>query len=476
MEPPLAVPATVVDASGDVLAGAVLIREGSTRVSHAQSILGLQAQALIRQYVSDGPQRDLIEMLNTIADSSASSISEADAGRIRVATMPLDLVIGVEPDDGSQITLGEAVAAKVAQDHLNHKQEWKPAAKEVHLGEQCLIALHEESLLTDDTSAWLAGRFSSDQTVDGEKVAEDDRWANLLWLFTTRSRPVANVIRRPIATVLERETGRKKITNRGDRIPLAVALAMRSRRGLITDTAVEKESRLLENAVPAVVFDATWKPSKKSIDKLVEEAVDAAEERDDKSAAAAELAARAIWYLAKNGQLSMPRNDLGAGGDRRTPAELVAGMLASERGVRQLGRAISDGRRGERAGLIRDDAGTVDVSGVGTPVVLKDEEIRSSFVPRSGPPAPPPRDPRGEFMDGIARLGRALNVAQAANDELATIDDGHGQPMVEVMGLPQAQYDDFKEVLDRLSHDIASYMLNWSVAERMRQQSALGSP
>ncbi len=138
----------------------------------------------------------------------------------------------------------------MAQDHLNHKQEWKAAAKEVHLGEQCVIALHDESLLSDAEKAWLTGRLSREALVDGNPKSEDDRWAELLWLFTTRARPQSVVIRRPIATVLEQEAGRRRLSFKGDRVPLAVALAMRSRRGVITETAVERESRLLEGLFP----------------------------------------------------------------------------------------------------------------------------------------------------------------------------------------------------------------------------------
>lgn len=475
MEPPIALPARIADSRGKVIAGAVLVREGSTRVSVAQSILRLDASALLRQYIDDRTQRDLIDELNAVAQSSASTISNEDAARVRVATMPIDLVVGVEPDAGSDVTFGEAVAAKVAQDHLNHKAEWKSAAKEVHLGEQCLISLHEESLLTDDQKAWLAGRLSAQQTVDDVARTEDDRWAQLVWLFTTRTRPYSVVVRRPIATVLEREDGRSVVTNRGDRVPLAVALAMRARRGVVTEAEVERETKLLANAVPHILWETPWRPTSKSVKELADEAIDAAASRTT-NAAAAELAARAIWYLARYGQLSMPRNDQGPGGDRRSPSELVAGMLASARGVRQLAQAIIDGRDGERAGLVVDDAGTLDLSGVGTPVRLRDDAVRANFVPRSGPPAPPPRDPHGEFMDAIAALGRALNASRAADEDLRSVDDGHGEPMFQVEGIAQAQADDFKQILEELSSNLGEYVFNWRVAQRVREQSGSEGP
>ncbi|MFQ6170951.1 hypothetical protein ACK8HX_05035 [Oryzobacter sp. R7] len=476
MEPPLAVPARIEDASGAGLTGAVLIREGSTRVSHAQEILGVSARDLLVGYVDDREQAQLIRRLNATAQSSASRITPEEASRVRVATMPVDLVVGVEPDSGSDTTLGEAVAAKVAQDHLNHKQQWDPAAKDVHLGESCLIALHDESLLTDERYAWLAGRVPAGTSViDGDPIYEDDRWAELLWTFTTKKRPESVVIRRPIATVLERDQGRQQVSNRKDRVPLAVALAMRARRGLITETAVERESRALEASVPSEAWDVTWQPTTTSLKDLAAKAVEAAESRV-RSAAGTELAVRAIWYLAKHGQVSMPRNDLGAGADRRSPDELVSGMLTTVRGIQQLVRVIEDGRDGQRAGHVLDDNGHVDMSGVGTAVALTDGILRSEIVPRSGPPVPPARNPREEFMDGVAELTRALNATIAADEQLRTIDDGHDEPMYQVEGVSPEQAADLVARVDVLRAHIREYEMNYRVAIGIRQQSTATGP
>lgn len=471
MEPPLAVPARIEERNGNGLGGAVLIREGSTRVSHAHSILDVDARDLIVTYADDRDQARLIAELNAVALSSASRITPEQAGMVRVATMPVDLVVGVLADEGSDTTLGEAVAAKVAQDHLNHKKQWDTAAKDVHLGESCLIALHQEMLLSAERYEWLSGRLSAGHDeVDGSRVHEDDRWAELLWLFTTRKRPQSVVIRRPIAAVLEREEARSAIRNKTDRVPLAVALAMRSRRGAITDTAADRESKVLEGAVPALAWETRWAPTDTSVEDLVSTAIADAQSRNT-SSAGVELAMRAIWYLAKHGQLKIPRNDLGAGADRRNPSELVLGMLASVRGVRQLGQAISDGRLGREAGMVLDDAGRVDVSGVGTPVALTDEIVRAQIVPKAGPPVPPPRDPREEFMDAIAAFSRQLNATVAADDQLRQIDDGHGRPMHEVEGVDPEQAADLVELIDSLRTHLRDYEVQWRVAEGLRRQN-----
>lgn len=474
MEPPLAVPARIEDEAGTGLSGTVLVREGSTRVSHAQAILGVNARDVVLRYRDDREQTALIAEINAIARSPKSTISPEQAARVRVATMPMDIVIGVLPDDGGDTTLGEAVSAKVAQDHLNHKKQWDEAAKDVHLGESCLIALHAEMLLTDEGYGWLSGRLSADQhDVDGRSTFEDDRWTELAWLFTTKKSPESGVVRRAIANVRERDGGRAQVRFRRDRVPLAVALAMRARRGAITGTAVERETKILEAAVPTTAWDMNWSPTTTSITDLVEAAIDEAETRTP-GVAGLELAIRAIWYLSKNGQLRMPRNDLGAGADRRSPEELIVGMLASVRGVRQLGRVIEDGRAGEAAALVGDDQGTVVPSGTGAPVTLTDERVRNEIVPKAGPPVPPARNPREEFLDAVANLARQLHATTAADDQLRQIDDGHGSPMYDQEGIAPDHAEDLLEAIADLKGHIDDYVLAWRLAERMRRQGGMG--
>lgn len=469
MEPPLAIPTVIVGPDGAELQGAVVVREGSSRVSHAQKILGVTAHDLLVSFTEDRRQKSLIAELNTIAQSPASGISEADAARIRVATMPIDLVVGVRTDVGSPVGLGEAVDAKVAQDHLNHKQQWRESYRDAHLGATCLRAVHEEMLISDERYRWLAGQTPSGETVDGEQVFEDDRWANLLWLFTTQERTVSQAVRRPIATVLE-ERGRTRV-GRGDRVPLAVALAMRARRGRLTAVAAERGAQLLEKSVPTAAWKTSWEPSDKGIDELAEQAIADAEARSP-SAAATELGVRATWYLTKHGQISMPRNDLGAGSDRRVPSELIDDMLGSVRGIQQLARAVHDGRSGDAAALVVDDDARVELSGIGAPVPLSEKSIRTDLVPREGPPPPPPIDTRQEFMDAVAALNRKARELRGVDDRLRQISGAAAEPMYSTDGIAPAQLEDLKAVMDELQDHVREYEANWRVLDQLRKRMA----
>jgi hypothetical protein len=64
-----------------------------------------------------------------------------------------------------------------------------------------------------------------------------------------------------------------------------------------------------------------------------------------------------------------------------------------------------------------------------------------------------------------------LNDLRAADEDLRAVDDGHGQPMVQVEGVSQAQVDDFLLTLDELRRNLSEYAFNWRVADRIRQQS-----
>lgn len=470
MEPPLAVPAVVRDQSGGDIHGVVLVREGSTRISHAHRLLGLSARDVLVNYAEDRHQRSLITSLNNIAQSPKSSILPEDAAKIRVAVTPVDLVIGVRADSPtSAVGLGEAVDAKVAQDHLNHKKQWRESYRDAFLGATCLRALSDELLVSDERYRWLAGQLAPDSTVDGEDVYEDDRWTDLLWHFTTNDRRVSQAVKRPIATVLERDEGRRSV-QRKDRVPLAVSLAMRARRGQVTPVAAERDTKLLEGSVPSVVWSTGWTPGDKSLEELTQQALRDAETRTP-SAAGAELAVRAIWYLTKDGLLSMPRNDQGPGADRRNPGEVVGEMLTSARGVHQLARAIQDGRLGDPVALITNDDAEVEVSGVGKPVPLGEQTIRRDLAPREGPPPPPIRDTKDEFLDAVAGLnrhGRALRLADARLREIS----GPSELYFEAEGVDPSQIEDLKATLHEVIDHLGTYEQNWRVADMVRKRSA----
>jgi len=457
MEPPLAIATRIRNKSDGSTLCRVMVREGSSRLSHAQAILGVSArEALLGHSLT--AQKAHIAELNAIANSSASSLAEEDEARVRVATIPIEIVIGVEPDAGTGLTVHDAVAAKVAQDHLNHKKQWDDAAKEVLLGDRVLSTLLVGGELGHDRYAWLAGRLTADEVRASDALPKfsDDRWAQLVYIVATRRRPIAAIVRSAIATVFEQEgvTG-TAAQIRNSKLPLAVSLAMRERRGIDTEASVEKFSRVLLNCLPTEAWTKTWAPGSSTVEQLRDRAIMAAAGRVI-GPSGIELVVRAAWYLALNGHIAMPRNDLGVGGDRRLPRELLLEMLHSEHGVNQLYRAIVDGRAGSRVAAVTP-SGDIDLSGIGEPVSLTDTYIREVVAPRSGPPAPPPRNPQEEFLDALAAYRRALNHAVDADEVLASIDDGYGRSMMSERGLDAETARDIRTVLQSLMTRLNDY-------------------
>jgi hypothetical protein len=356
----------------------------------------------------------------------------------------------VEPDPGTELSVADAVAARVSQDHLNHKKQWDESAKEVLLGDRVLATLHLAGEMGTDQYAWLSGRLTAEDVRKcGLPPYSDDRWVNLVHVVTTRRGRKPQLVRAAIATVLEQEgvTG-SAAQIKNSKLPLAVSLAMRERRGLDTESSVYHFARVLLNCVPPDAWTRPWEPSPKSLDDLAAAAVDDARERRV-GPAGIELLLRASWYLALNGHLTMPRNDLGPGGDRRMPYELLLEMLASEHGVKQIRQAVSDGRTGVRASAVTE-SGDIDISGVGAPVELTDTYIREVIAPRSGPPVPPPRNPSDEFLDALAAYRRALHQAVDADAVLASVEDEYGRPLMDSRGLEPDTVADIRGTLRQL--------------------------
>jgi hypothetical protein len=457
MEAALAVATVIKEPDGNAT-GLLMVREGSSRLSHAQRILGVSARdALVGNTAA--AQRTLIAELNAIANSSASVVTDEQAARVRVATIPVEIVIGVEPDPGRSLSIHDAVAAKVGQDHLNHKKQWDEPAKDVLLGDRVLVVLRDAGDIGVSKYLWLSGRLTKQQIADaGLPAHSDDRWAELVYIVTTRRGPTARLVREAIATFLEQEgVGGTASQIKGSKLPLAVSVAMRERRGLDTESSVDRFSKVLMNALPPEVWTKPWAPTAYTVEQLRDAAIEDAKTRTV-STSGVELLVRAAWYLGLNGQIAMPRNDQGAGGDRRLPHELLLEMLQSEHGVNQLHRAIVDGRRGSRVSQVTP-SGDVDRSAVGNAVEVGDTFIREVVAPRTGPPAPPPRNPTEEYLDAISAYRRALHGATQADELLRSIDDGYGGIVVSQRGLDRDIVEEFRAVLNTLETNIGDYDL-----------------
>ncbi|GAB2655930.1 hypothetical protein GCM10027271_13050 [Saccharopolyspora gloriosae] len=423
------------------------VREGSTRVSWAQQELECMPEdTLFRTPSSAKPMKDFLDEINAIVEQPAKEITSANRARVRCATTNFILIVGFEPDEPGSVDLEEAIKVKVAQEHLNVKVDWAENAQNAVLADDCLKAAFRGRLLHNENEySWLAGGIFHKEAVD-RGLAEylDDRFARLLWLFTTKDPAVHDVIRQPIAFVLRREKKGRVQVRQTTKLPFAIELAAREFRGTLRypDTAMERIIKVMTNGGP-IAMKAPWRSTGRSLSALVKAAQHEVE-GGEIGAASTELAVRALYYVAVHDVLRVPRNDLGSRSDRRKVADVLEAMTRTPAGIRQLENIIKDGRDGS-CPVLRDASGEPVRNGEGKPVSLTDKQLRYELFPRDG--RGQTDDTSDPFMEAQRVVSKALHALQDGLMDLEAVLDEEGVSVIQQQGLPRVTAKKWREII-----------------------------
>ncbi len=367
MDPPIGVMTVIRFKDGATDIAVPRSREGTSRICHAHRNLGVSAHDTVLRYPSSSkPIKQLIADINTLAERDVKELTAAECAQIRCATTPFILIVGFQGDEPGQIDLEEAIKVKVAQEHLNRKRDWTPSAQSAVLADDCIQAALSGGLLRGTAECqWLLGRLSRDEAAElGLAQYPEDRFTRLIHLFTSRDPNVHQLIRGPIAFVLERDSSRKKVNIRQTmKVPLAIELAVRELRGnpSYPPGAVERITKAMASGALIDGEEQTiWMPSGLSIDELAAAAHDEiiANSRGLASAGPAgiELAVRALYYIAMQDVIRPPRHDEGPDGDRRAIGDMLSDMLQDSHGIATLTHFVRDGRQGREL-VLRDEQG-----------------------------------------------------------------------------------------------------------------------
>ncbi|MGV9411748.1 hypothetical protein ACWDOP_17690 [Nocardia sp. NPDC003693] len=413
------------------------VKEGSTRISHAHKILDVSAEdTVMRLPGSAAPMTRFIELINELVAMPESDQSDETRGKIRCAIAPFTLIVGFEADrTEDDLDLAEAIKVKVAQEHLNTKQDWSVPAQHSVLADECLQAVFNGSLLnSSDEYQWLLGKMSrSDALAAGLGHHPDDRFARLIYLFTTPEKHVHDVIRRPIAFVLLKDAARTRAqVRRKTKVPLAVELAARELRGnpRYQDTAVDRIMKAMVNgALLSATAETVLTPMDRRINTLAK-AVHKENSNGQIGPDGVELAMRALYYIALHDLLRVPRNDRS---DRRAVGDVLATMLGIPAGIDTLIRIVEDGRAGIRP-VRRDDLGEPILGSDGNPVTLTNAYLREQFS-KGRVPDPNSEEEIDPFLQAQAEVNIAVLKLQEAMVVLATMTDDDGTPTVDAQGV-----------------------------------------
>ncbi|WP_250000245.1 hypothetical protein [Actinoplanes sp. M2I2] len=444
-----------------------LVREGSSRTSHAHDALGLEPEdTVLRMPASSKAMTEFIADINSIVSRPADEVDEDDRARVRCATTNFLLIVGFEPDTPGTLDLAAAIKIKVAQEHLNTKQDWTDAAQNSTMADDCLQAAYRGGLLKSSADYnWLLGRLTHEEAVEvGLAEHFDDRFARLMWMFTTADPQVHDVIRRPIAFVLRQEkksdNARVRVTSK-TKVPLAAELVAREFRGHpdYPDTDVDRIVKVIQNG--AAITKHAWSVQHTSLTALEKDAQAELASAGVPGASCAELAVRALYYGAVwDDVFRIARNDQGAGSDRRSVADLIEAMMGTSAGITQLASIVRDGRADQQPIEVDADGEPV-IAGDGGPVPLTNQRLRYVLFPKGGSAKKPGKGPEGgpnpepqpepdPYVEAQETIDKALRELTDFFEYLEDQVDDSGAPLVESQGLTAAQAKRWRKTLGSL--------------------------
>ncbi|WP_329300896.1 hypothetical protein OG410_22800 [Streptomyces sp. NBC_00659] len=464
MDPPIGVATTVYyDAADESPTTHIVVREGSSRTSHGLFNLGMEAEKVLFALPRTASVMQAhIDDINSYVGKPAEDILTHEKAAVRCAVTDFELIIGVVPDVPGAVDLSQAIKARVAQDHLNTKEPWTDAAKHTALAEECLISARAAGVIRSNAeSDWLAGRLTPKEAA-AHKLTHfgDDRAAQAVYLFTTNEPQVHQAVRQPIALVLTNEpTGRRKRTRitTKTKLPLAVELIIREKRGSVADAELTRFRKALTDALPDDLQKAAWQPTKRSPEDLYQAALKEMQAGKEERPSSTELLVRAAYVLAKRNAIGGPRNDLGPGSDRRSARVVLEALADTESGLRHLRQAIEDDRAGDEPRQV-DDQGQPRKDGEGSDLPITNDFLRTSLAPKGGV-APQPLSPTAAVHDhykrGVQVTKEALRNLEMEMRNLAGLKDGSGMPLIEREGRAHARL-----LMDKLQ-DLAAEAQEW---------------
>ena len=448
MDPPIGVATTFFYDDDTSPTSAVLVREGSTRISWGHRYVGVSAQdVLFRLPRGAASMAELIEWLNSLASQPYDELEESDRAAVRCAVTEFELIIGVEPDVQGEVDLSQAIKARVAQDHLNPKTRWTVESKNTSLAEECLISARAANVIeTDHEARWLGGYLTHAEASTCKIPPHgDDRAAWLIHMFTTNEPRTHDAIRGPIAMVLtdedEAATRRRAVRVEGNtKLPLGIEVVARELHGNPTFSAAKVNffRKNLRDALPRNLSKrGPWKRTKRSPQALFDAAVHELADGRTGGLAGTELWVRAAYVLCKHNMIGGPRHDQGPDGDRRPAGQVIEELLGTEAGLQHLRQILEDDRLGLAPRRV-DSKGQILKSATGEDVPITNDFLRDKLAPKTGtvqPTMSPDEAAHARFKKAMEAVKHNMRVVEDSMRNLAAVkapDDG--RPLVTKIG------------------------------------------
>lgn len=451
--------------------------DGSSRVSGAQTVLGLTPHdVIVRLQQDDRAYRQLLSQTLTALDRPASDVSEDDVRRLRALQIPARILLRYEPDPTAPVTFAKAVDHYVHLVHVEPPTAWDEAGSLDAKADSVIAQLESHGVVTPAKRAYLEGMLTPKEARAKRFPTEaDERALEMVALLSSEKTKVKRAVRAGMLELSPDGRGVKK----EDRAQIAVELALRPVRALSTPAAMKGARAALQSSY---LNNELWGKDLGYDGLTIDDRRDAALKELDAGRPGPHcyrLGAQGAYWLAVQRILREARFFASEPvRDSRQPQRLVDELVSTPWGIHTLYQAVVDGRDGQPIARVERD-GRRAKAVTGGVLALSPEALRTDVAPPAGPALPKPA--RGKAAPALpTRLllsrrddfRKALEQLENSHDALRRVSDTDGRPLVEVEGLPSDICSDLRNRLDELRTALALYARTWE--ERNSDKSGAG--
>jgi hypothetical protein len=402
LEPVILVATELRHADGTPTVWVPMAVDGSTRTSHAHELAGFDTVSVLYDLPQLGARewREKLQPIIDVQRRPVDEVSEQELVRHRALTMPALLLLKVTPVAGAPpVSIMDAVRALVGAIHVRHPSDWTERSRFGEVADTVLEHLLTSNALDggERELQYLAGLVSHADLVEaraagtmigGRDGEPDERAAKIAELLLGPGH------RRAVHRGVRAYANRKAV-RATDRAKVATQLLMRGFPRAESARDDDGVRSVLERTLEMSEFASTdWHVESLTPDELLDAALNDLEATANITSAQLQLGAQALIYLVRSEvpvESGAPtrrerefafRRDKATDEDKRQPSVVLRELLRSEHGLRQLHRAILDGRAGVSIRLISPE-GKVKRDARLAEMVLSNEELRNIAKPKS---------------------------------------------------------------------------------------------
>ncbi|GIK43509.1 MAG: hypothetical protein BroJett011_73420 [Chloroflexota bacterium] len=465
LEPLTVVLAELTHRNGDPAVVIPITIDGSTRATHCHYLTSMTSTDVVYKWTKADSRawRGILSRKLMVQDQPLAEVNTQELTAHRAMVAPARIIIGLQPvRDGEPVDIVTASRAIVGQIHVGHPKEWPQGAQNDEIAEAVLDRLVLDCKINPEERNYLAGNITRSNLQSlGFSEHPDIRAARIAHvLYNEKNESSISAGYRSLVA--------KPRLGPNDKPNIVAELMLRAFRTHYKLSELQSLRSILQRTIDLPEWrndTSKWKVRPDcSPDEILAQALKELKSNPGQiGPASLELGILGTYWLISKQAL---QTDIRGSSDRRGGTGVIRAMLQTERGLRQLHRAILDGRantyNNQKIRAVATDGNLLPLA-AGDYAVVDNLWLRETFS------YPKDEIDQGSDESDIAKLNRALLKIRDRIEDLSEIIQTIS-PIGGREGVDKPIVDEFRQKLRKIDDEFGLWGL---VASSKRGQPYL---